>query len=95
MYFVFLYTPGAAWQTGKPMLEQPLEEHFAYMAKLEAANVLKLGGGFTDDAGAMGVLEVVILEKAKEIVANDPAVKNGIMRASVHPWVASVKGCVY
>ena len=94
MYFVFLYTPGASWLAGKSILEQPLEEHFAYMAELEAANILQLGGGFTDDAGAMGILEVETLEIAEDIAFNDPAVKNGIMNVSVHPWIPSVKGCI-
>ena len=94
MYFVFLHTPGASWRADKSIFEQLLEEHFAYMTELEASNVLKLGGGFTDNAGAMGILEVDTLETAKAIVANDPAVRDGIMNASVHPWLPSVKGCI-
>ena len=65
------------------------------MTELEASNLLKLGGGFTDDAGAMGILEVETLEEAKDIVFNDPAVKEGIMNASVHPWLPSAKGCIH
>ena len=94
MYFVVLYTPGTSWRTGKAVLEQPFERHFAYMAELEASGILKLGGGFADDTGAMGVLEVESLEKAENLVANDPAVKDHIMDANVHPWFPSVKGCV-
>ena len=83
-YFIFLYTPGGSWRTGKSILKQSLDEHFAYMTELKDSGVRKLGGAFTDNAGAMEILEMETLEQAKTIILADPAVMSGIFDASVH-----------
>ena len=93
-YYVFLYRPGPAWRRGAPITAQPLEKHFAYMAELQRSKVLVMGGPFEDDAGAMGVVEAGSLEEAERIVRADPLVSDGVVTAEVHPWHASVPGCV-
>lgn len=93
-YYVFLHSPGPNWLDGKPITAQPLGGHFEYMDQLEAEKKLILGGGFTDHSGAMGVLRVSRLGEAREIVDNDPAVKDGIVTAEVHPWYVTVAGQV-
>lgn len=93
-YFVFLFSPGTNWLKDKPIEEQPLQDHFQYMTKLESEGTLILGGGFLDGTGAMGVLKVESLESAKEIVAKDPAVVDGLVTATVHPWFVTVGGSV-
>ena len=93
-YFVFLYVPGPGWLSHKPITEQPLSEHFAYMERLTGEGILVLGGPFKDDQGAIGVLEVANLAEAREVIDNDPAVRDGIFQAEVHPWHPAVPGQV-
>ena len=54
------------------------------MTELKDSGVRKLGGAFTDNAGAMEILEMETLEQAKTIILADPAVMSGIFDASVH-----------
>lgn len=91
-YYVFLHSPGPNWLPEKTVLDQPLDEHFAYMDQLQAAGTLVLGGGFLDGSGAMGVLLANSLTEAEQFVANDPAVKKKLVTASVHPWFVTVPG---
>lgn len=93
-YFVFIYTPGPAWIKDQPITAQPLNKHFAYMAKLESDKILMLGGPFKDHSGAIGVLQARTLEEATKIIANDPAVKDGVVNAEVKGWHAAVVGCL-
>ncbi|WKZ38343.1 MAG: YciI family protein [Anaerolineales bacterium] len=91
-YYVFIYFPGPNWLTNQPIANQPLAGHFQYMTRLEAEEKLVLGGGFTDDSGAMGMLFVSDLEEAREIIENDPAIKEGIVTAQLHPYFVTVAG---
>jgi len=91
-YYVFLHVPGPNWLAGKPVTEQPLAGHFQYMSRLESEGKLVLGGGFLDGSGAMGVLTANSQSEADQIVANDPAVKEQIVKATVHPWYVTVVG---
>lgn len=93
-YYVFLHSPGPNWLDGEPITAQPLAGHFEYMSQLEAEKKLVLGGGFTDNSGSMGVLQVSSLSVAQEIVDNDPAVKDSIVTAEVHAWYVTVAGQV-
>jgi uncharacterized protein YciI len=93
-YYVFLHTPGPNWLTDKPITEQPLANHFRHMSQLESEGKLVLGGGFLDGSGAMGVLIADSQSEAEHIVANDPAVKDQIVKATVHPWYVTVAGRV-
>ncbi len=93
-YFVFIYTQGEAWIKGKPLNEQRLDGHFAYMMKLQGEKRLIAGGPFKDDSGAMGIFEATNLKEAEEIVNNDPIVKNRLVNAKVHPWLPAVLGCI-
>lgn len=89
-YFVFIHRPGPNWVEGKPVEEQPLDEHFTHMTDLEDRGILVLGGGFLDGAGAMGVLKTETLDEARKLSEDDPSVKAGIVITEVHPWFVTV-----
>lgn len=89
-YYVFLYVPGPNWLPGKPISEQPLAGHFRYMTQLESQRKLVLGGGFLDGSGAMGVLVADSQAEAENLVTHDPAVRERIVTATVHPWYVTV-----
>ena len=84
--YLLIYRPGPAWPKGKPVSELPLREHGKYMLSLYSKGLMKLAGPLTDNAGGAVVLEVSSESEAKEIVANDPAVKSGIFIHEIHPW---------
>jgi uncharacterized protein YciI len=93
-YYVFLHVPGPNWVAGKPITEQPLADHFQYMTQLESEQKLVLGGGFLDGSGAMGVLVADSQAEAESIIANDPAVREQIVTATIHPWYVTVAGSI-
>jgi hypothetical protein len=41
--FALCYRPGPAWLPGKPVYEQPLKQHRAYMRSLHDAGTIVLG----------------------------------------------------
>ena len=85
--FALCYRPGPAWLADKPVFEQPLREHRSYMRSLLDAGSIVLGGPYSDDTGGFVALEADSHEAALEIAAGDPAVRDGVMLADVHPWV--------
>jgi uncharacterized protein YciI len=85
--FVISYGRGGAWIAGKPVFEQPLKEHLAYMRDLTARRILILGGPFTDDLGGLIVVRVETQQDADAIWNDDPAVLAGVMTAEAHPWM--------
>jgi len=76
------------------VLQQPLAGHFAYMEKLQQEGVLCLGGPFKDDAGALGIVQAADLGGASALIADDPAIRDEVFVAEVHPWHPAVPGVV-
>lgn len=93
-YFVFVYRPGPAWVEGKSIRKQPIIAHAAYMNKLEREGTLLLGGPFKDDAGAFGILQCESIDAAWKLIEADPAIRDQIMIAQVHPWFSAAPGCL-
>ena len=94
MFFVFLYHQGPSWDETKSVFEQPLQGHFGHMTKLQEEGVLIIGGPFKDGTGATGIIETTDLERAFEIVNDDPGVRDSLFVAEVKPWHPSVVGCI-
>jgi len=66
-----------------------VSKHFAYLqALLEAGTVLMAGRTTNDDDRAFGIVVFVAETHARalEIVENDPAVRDGMMRAELFPY---------
>lgn len=84
--FVVIYKPGPTWLPGKPLKEQPLQEHGRYILSLYAKGMLKFGGPFSDDAGGAAVFEAADESEAKAIVTRDPAVVSQVFVYELHPW---------
>ncbi|HKX37961.1 MAG TPA: YciI family protein [Burkholderiales bacterium] len=67
--------------------------HFAYLERLAAEGKVGLAGRTTeDDDRTIGLvlLSASSEEEAREIMANDPAVAQGVMRAELHPFRVAV-----
>jgi len=84
--YLVLYRPGPHWVAGKPIRQQPPKEHGKYMLDLYARGAMKLAGPFEDNTGAAIMIEATDEAEAKALVAGDPAVKDGIFAAEIHPW---------
>jgi uncharacterized protein YciI len=66
-----------------------VEEHFNYLKNLTAKGVVILAGRtLTTDESTFGVVifRAESEEAAREIMNDDPAVKNGVMRATLFPF---------
>ena len=92
IHFVAFHSPGPAWQEGTAFFEQPgVEDHAAhYEAELNAGR-LETGGPFTDSSGGMAVFGADVgRAQAEEIALADPAVRSGLLRVEVRPWLTAL-----
>lgn len=66
-----------------------VSQHFQYLSDLTDQNVVILVGRTqNNDASTFGIaiFEADSDEAARQIMNNDPAVKNGVMRAELYPY---------
>ncbi|OPY85027.1 MAG: hypothetical protein A4E72_02073 [Syntrophus sp. PtaU1.Bin208] len=85
--FLIIYEPGPAWIPGRPIFEQPLEPHGAYVQKHYFEGRVRMAGPFLDSSGGASLLEVEGGEaEARSIVENDPSVISGIFTFRLYPW---------
>jgi uncharacterized protein YciI len=64
-------------------------EHFAYLQQLLADGVLLMAGRtLTEDESVFGLvlLRAATEQAARELMQNDPAVKQGVMTAELFPY---------
>lgn len=83
--YLLIYKAGPAWQA-KPLSQQGLRPHGAYMKSLFDDGRLVAGGPMTDTGGGLAIIRVASAEEAKKVLAADPAIVSGIFTAEVHPW---------
>ena len=85
-FFAVLYGPGPKWIDGKTMSEQPLDAHVAYVKSLGDDGTVLMAGPFLDDDAGLTILQADGLEEARLIIAEDPDVRDGVLRADVRCW---------
>lgn len=86
-WFVILYRRGPSWIAGRPMIEQPMDRHLAYMKEVCTRTDVEYAGGFLDEeAGGMMMLRAADLATAEAIIENDPAIREGLMLGIVRPF---------
>ena len=56
------------------------------MMGLRVNTELVMGGAFSDSSGALVLLEVDGIEKARELISRDPAILEKILTAEVYEW---------
>ncbi len=86
--YVVVHGHGPKWDKDKPVNRQPgIQDHARYMVKLFDAGKLKHGGPFLDGTGGMAVFLAPDDAAAQKVVADDPAIKSGIMKSTMlRPW---------
>lgn len=67
-----------------------MAKHFAYLKNLYDMGKLILAGPETSGKFGIAIFEADNLEHAKELTANDPAVKSGIVTAEIYPYRVSL-----
>ena len=82
--FIVLLKHGPNWIPGKSVSEQPLLKHGRYLQELMDKGTLQLAGPFLDDSGGLILLNAADESEARQIVAHDPGVIEGILGADIH-----------
>ena len=85
--FIFIYRPGPVWKPGRPMREQGLMPHGAYIKDLLDRGILFAAGPLPDVDGGLAIVRAASLDEAKGLLASDPAVTSGIFSAEVQSWM--------
>jgi uncharacterized protein YciI len=87
---------GDLLRTGPTDSEQGVvAEHFAYLQDLNAQGVIILvGRTLTTDENTMGltIFRAESEDAARQIMNGDPAVKKGLMTATLYPFKVSLQG---
>jgi uncharacterized protein YciI len=90
--YVVFHTPGPNWKRGIDFREQDgAGEHVQHYLKLHEQGKLELGGPFLlQEAGGMMVAtRDVSQEELESFAAADPAVRAGLLRYEVRPWLTA------
>jgi len=91
--YAFIYAPGPQWLVGRPITEQNLEAHCAYMGDLCARGQVPLGGLFVDNAGGgFALVRAKGRGEAMALLAADPAIKEGVFTGVVRRCHALLNG---
>ena len=81
------FRAGPTWTSGPPEEQPGWDEHAAFVDDLVARGTMVMGGPFADNSGTVIVLENVGEAEARELVAADPFVANGVFELDdVHAW---------
>ncbi len=85
--FLVVLKPGPAWLEGKPVSEQPLSEHGRYVLQRYAEGLIQEAGPFTDNSGGAVIYRADSVEDVEALLAEDPAIADGVLVPRVHPWL--------
>ena len=81
------FRAGPTWTTGTPDEQPGWDAHADFVDDLVVRNLMVMGGPFADNSGTMIVLENVGEDEARELVAGDPFVANGVFELDeVRAW---------
>ena len=93
--FIYILKPARTGLTSMmtPEEEVIVEEHFKYLqAKLQKGELYLAGRTLDEEPFGIAIFQAESMEAALEFMANDPAVKNHIMTADLHPYrIALIK----
>ncbi len=84
--FSVVYSPGEAWERGKPLMQQAIQPHIEYQTSLLQSGRLLIGGPYVDVDGGQSVLIAKSMEQAVQMVEGDPAVASGLLEPEIHEW---------
>jgi uncharacterized protein len=89
---------GDMLRTGPTAAEQAVvAEHFAYLQNLHAqGTIILVGRTLTTDENTMGltIFRAESEDAARKIMNDDPAVKQGVMTATLYPFKVILQGLI-
>jgi uncharacterized protein YciI len=81
------FRAGPTWTSGPPDEQPGWDEHAEFVDELVARGTFVMGGPFADYSGSVNVLENVTEDEARELLASDPFVVNGVFELEdVRAW---------
>jgi uncharacterized protein YciI len=84
---VVRFHAGPTWTSGPPEDQPGWDEHAAFVDDLIARGIFVMGGPFSDHSGSQSLLENMNEDEARELVAKDPFVANGVfVLEEVRAW---------
>lgn len=100
--YVVFHERGSSWREGISMREQPfIREHVEHYLKLNEQGKLELGGPFIDEkdlanavfpsAGMMIPAAGIAREEIERFAAEDPAVKEGVLKFRIAALVIGMR----
>ena len=84
--YVISYHAGPAWLVGKPLMEQPIGAHSAYMKQLFSEGRMIAAGPTLEAPGGMILLSCASVGEAKATMDADPAVTAGLFVGELRTW---------
>lgn len=75
---IVMIRKGVAWGDGPPEAQPGWDEHAAWIDALADRGTIVMGGPYSDNSGAMLILEGLSAEEIEPLFATDPFVKNGV-----------------
>jgi len=92
--FIYLIHPLRSGFFDHPTLleDAVMGMHFEYLKQATSQGVVLLAGPCLDETFGVVVIRVENDAAAREFMLNDPAVKNNVMMAEIHPMKISLMG---
>jgi uncharacterized protein YciI len=72
------FRAGPTWRGGSIVDQPGWDEHAAFIDDLIERGVMVMGGPFADSSGSQSLLENVDEQQAREAIAGDPFLANGV-----------------
>ena len=87
-YFAAFLRPGALWDRGRPVREQPFwDDHARYMDALFERGAIILGGPFADRTGSLVIVAADSAAQVREMFRHDPWTERDVLvLADVKEW---------
>jgi uncharacterized protein YciI len=86
-----IFRAGPAWGSGPPEDQPDWDAHAEWIDELIDAGTFVMGGPLSDYSGSVSLLEGHTAAEARELIATDPFVLNGVFVIdSVRDWTVYV-----
>ena len=84
---VVRWKAGPTWTSGAVDEQPDWDEHAAYVDDLVERGIFVMGGPLADQSGSLSLFENVTEQEARELIAEDPFVVNGVFELEeVRAW---------
>jgi len=88
---IVLVGPGPTWKKGLPEDQPDWDAHAAFIDDLIERGHFIMGGPWANRLGSISVWEGMDAEKVREVIENDPFVRNGVFEIEdVADWTVYV-----